>query len=230
MNIEPTFKENLATEENKVTDSNNLKTEGATKLYKDTNDILRNGKMKFIVLDQNDEDTILQQVDLDDDGKVINKHDYFVVAWGLQKDGSWNQGHYYTTLSAAQKGFKDRAKQRVTEAKADDFQAFLSKAKENTTAKTIVAIANKYGYRCRTPYIANFGEVMISMMPQEHYLPDVYYTSYDDGSGQFMINNSSYGSLDLSTYAKVVECCQNALKMCQELSAIDVTSLEVEPK
>ena len=79
--------------------------EGATKLEKGEGDIFENAGTTWKVLAQNEEDTLI--VALDSDGNERNK---FVVAWGLQSDGSWNQGHYFQDKEKAKKYFEKRAK------------------------------------------------------------------------------------------------------------------------
>ena len=79
--------------------------EGATKLEKGEGDIFENAGTTWKVLAQNEEDTLI--VALDSDGNERNK---FVVAWGLQSDGSWNQGHYFQDKESAKKYFEKRAK------------------------------------------------------------------------------------------------------------------------
>ena len=79
--------------------------EGATKLEKGEGDTFENAGTTWKVLAQNEEDTLI--VALDSDGNERNK---FVVAWGLQSDGSWNQGHYFQDKEKAKKYFEKRAK------------------------------------------------------------------------------------------------------------------------
>ena len=79
--------------------------EGATKLEKGEGDTFENAGTTWKVLAQNEEDTLI--VALDSDGNERNK---FVVAWGLQSDGSWNQGHYFQDKESAKKYFEKRAK------------------------------------------------------------------------------------------------------------------------
>ena len=70
--------------------------EGSTKLQKGEGDTFENAGTTWKVLAQNEEDTLI--VALDSEGNERNK---FVVAWGLQSDGSWNQGHYFTDKESA---------------------------------------------------------------------------------------------------------------------------------
>lgn len=217
MNIEPT-----------VT-MKNMKTEGATKMYQDKDDLLKNGNMNFIVIDQNDEDTLLQKVIVDDEGNIKEKINYFVVAWGLQKDGSWNQGHYYNDEKSAKDSFKNRAKDRLTEGVNED--PFLVKARENVTAKKIMSVCNEYGYRCTVPYITSYGYLDISFQPRDRYASDIYWKKVRNGEfleGNFTINTSSFGSLKLDEYREFLSCCEKAYKLCEELERIDLTTLERE--
>ena len=79
--------------------------EGSTKLQKGEGDTFENAGTTWKVLAQNEEDTLI--VALDSEGNERNK---FVVAWGLQSDGSWNQGHYFQDKEKAKKYFEKRAK------------------------------------------------------------------------------------------------------------------------
>lgn len=79
--------------------------EGSTKLRKGEGDTFENAGTTWKVLAQNEEDTLI--VALDSEGNERNK---FVVAWGLQSDGSWNQGHYFQDKESAKKYFEKRAK------------------------------------------------------------------------------------------------------------------------
>lgn len=216
MNIEPT-----------------LKTEGATKMYQDKKDLLKNGNMNFIVLDQNEEDTLLQKVTLDDEGKVKEKMNYFVVAWGLQKDGTWNQGHYFNDEQSAKKSFNERAKSRLTE--SADYRSFIDIAKENKTAQQIMQLVSQYGYKCTVPYITSWGQLDILFQPRDRYASDIYWKHARGGSsnsleGMFTINTSSFGSLPVDEYEAFLKCCENAYKLCSELQKIDLSTLEREPK
>ena len=93
--------------------------ESNTKLKLKAGDTFENAGITWKVLDQNDDDTLI--VALDDDGK--ERDDRYVIAWGLQNDGSWNQGHYFQTKDAALNKFKSRGKLTesvITEADNDD--------------------------------------------------------------------------------------------------------------
>lgn len=82
-------------------------TEGATKLEKGEGSTFENAGETWKVIKQNTEDTLV--VALDKDG---NEKDRYVVAWGLQKDNSWNQGHYFTDKDKAMKYFNEREKKQ----------------------------------------------------------------------------------------------------------------------
>lgn len=82
-------------------------TEGATKLEKGEGSTFENAGTTWKVIKQNAEDTLV--VALDKDG---NEKDRYVVAWGLQKDNSWNQGHYFTDKDKAMKYFNEREKKQ----------------------------------------------------------------------------------------------------------------------
>lgn len=82
-------------------------TEGAAKLEKGEGSTFENAGTTWKVIKQNAEDTLI--VALDKDG---NEKDRYVVAWGLQKDNSWNQGHYFTDKDTAMKYFNEREKKQ----------------------------------------------------------------------------------------------------------------------
>lgn len=81
------------------------------KIYKENKlnkgDIIHNAGETFEVLDQNKEDTLL--VGLDKDG---NRKDRYIVAWHIQPDNSWGQGHYYNDEKSARSAFDRRSKKQ----------------------------------------------------------------------------------------------------------------------
>ena len=88
-----------------IKDDEEVLDEASTKLQKGEGDTFENAGTTWKVLAQNEEDTLI--VALDSEGNERNK---FVVAWGLQSDGSWNQGHYFQDKESAKKYFEKRAK------------------------------------------------------------------------------------------------------------------------
>lgn len=86
-------------------DDEEILNEGATKLEKGEGSTFENAGTTWKVLAQNEDDTLI--VALDSEG---NERSKFVVAWGLQSDGSWNQGHYFQNKEDAMKYYKKRAK------------------------------------------------------------------------------------------------------------------------
>lgn len=83
------------------------KVEGATRKFVKKGSIIHNAGETLEVLDQNSDDTLL--VGLDNGG---DRKDRYIIAWGLQPDGSWNQGHYYTDEKTARNHFDKRAKKQ----------------------------------------------------------------------------------------------------------------------
>ena len=75
--------------------------EGATKLIKGEGDIVENGSDKWKVLTQNNDYTAMVKLDANGDPRDNS----FVVAWALDKDGSWGQGHYFTNKRDAMEFF-----------------------------------------------------------------------------------------------------------------------------
>ncbi len=88
-----------------IKDDEEVLDEGATKLDKGEGSTFENAGTTWKVLAQNEDDTLI--VALDSEG---NERDKFVVAWGLQSDGSWNQGHYFQNKKDAMKYYEKRAK------------------------------------------------------------------------------------------------------------------------
>ena len=70
--------------------------------------IFSNAGSKWAILDQAGEDTLI--VELDSEGQRRNR---FVVAWGLQPDGTWNQGHYFQDEKRARAFFARRNSEEV---------------------------------------------------------------------------------------------------------------------
>lgn len=88
-----------------IKDDEEVLDEGATKLDKGEGSTFENAGTTWKVLAQNEDDTLI--VALDSEG---NERSKFVVAWGLQSDGSWNQGHYFQNKEDAMKYYEKRAK------------------------------------------------------------------------------------------------------------------------
>lgn len=88
-----------------IKDNEEVLDEGATKLDKGEGSTFENAGTTWKVLAQNEDDTLI--VALDSEG---NERSKFVVAWGLQSDGSWNQGHYFQNKEDAMKYYEKRAK------------------------------------------------------------------------------------------------------------------------
>lgn len=88
-----------------IKDDEEILDEGATKLDKGEGSTFENAGTTWKVLAQNEDDTLI--VALDSEG---NERSKFVVAWGLQSDGSWNQGHYFQNKEDAMKYYEKRAK------------------------------------------------------------------------------------------------------------------------
>ncbi len=88
-----------------IKDDEEVLDKGATKLDKGEGSTFENAGTTWKVLAQNEDDTLI--VALDSEG---NERDKFVVAWGLQSDGSWNQGHYFQNKKDAMKYYEKRAK------------------------------------------------------------------------------------------------------------------------
>lgn len=71
--------------------------EGSTKLLLSKGDRFENGDTTWEVMDQNSEYTLINALGLDGRPKTNR----FAVVWGLQEDGSWNQGHYFSDINRA---------------------------------------------------------------------------------------------------------------------------------
>lgn len=113
-------------------DSKNIN-EGATKLDKGEGSTFENAGTTWKVLAQNEDDTLI--VALDSEGNERNK---FVVAWGLQSDGSWNQGHYFQNKEDAIKYYEKRAKKTESFAKDE----FIKNTKYCTNKYDIYSLKN----------------------------------------------------------------------------------------
>ena len=109
----------------------NVKTEGATILQKGEGDIFKNAGSDWKVITQNDDYTVV--VALDDEG---NEREKFVVAFGLQPDGSWNQGHYFQNKENAMKFYNDHSE------KTESVVVESSDSKEKTLNGKHVEILN----------------------------------------------------------------------------------------
>lgn len=102
------------TVENKC--SKNIKKENVTKMKKAEGETFDNAGTTWKTIKQNEDDTLI--VALDNDGNERNK---YVVAYGLQTDGSWNQGHYFSNKDKAMKFFDKREKKQESIKESKDF-------------------------------------------------------------------------------------------------------------
>lgn len=112
-------------------------TEGATKLEKGEGSTFENAGTTWKVIKQNAEDTLV--VALDKDG---NEKDRYVVAWGLQKDNSWNQGHYFTDKDKAMKYFNEREKKQESLKESYTKNEFIKKHAYCTSKYDIYCLKN----------------------------------------------------------------------------------------
>lgn len=94
-----------ATENLNVKSADEKSLEEKTKLIKNKNDIFENAGTTWKVLAQNGEDTLIVAIDAEG-----NERNRYVVAWGLNEDGSWNQGHYFSDKETATNYYEQRAK------------------------------------------------------------------------------------------------------------------------
>ena len=69
-----------------------------------TGDVVTNGATPYLVLGQNSEDTLLFN--------TVTKT--FIVAWGLQEDDTWNQGHFCETFELASEVYNRRHMENTT--------------------------------------------------------------------------------------------------------------------
>lgn len=92
--------------------------------------IFDNAGMTFKILDIEDDYVLL--VALDENG---NNKPYYVVAFLLASDGTWQSGHYFTSMSDASKYFND-----VTKSDDNLFGYFCSKVESPEPDHTFIAI------------------------------------------------------------------------------------------
>lgn len=128
-------------------ESKKVKTEGATKKFHDIGTVMEVGNHWYKILDQNSDDTLIVELDRES-GKPRNR---YIIAWGLQYDGSWNQGHYFTDEASARKSFDERAKKAYTEA-VEGFKAGRMMDRQPDSGTWL-----RYDYRDHTSYQA-FGK------------------------------------------------------------------------
>lgn len=125
------------TEDFDISTDEEILEEGSTKLVKGEGDTFENAGTTWKVLTQNEEDTVI--VALDSDG---NERDKYVVAWGLQSDGSWNQGHYFSTKDKAMKFFDQRAKKNESLKESYSKDEFVKKSRYCTNDYDIYYLKN----------------------------------------------------------------------------------------
>lgn len=119
----------------------------------------------------------------------------------------------------------------MTEAPVDR-KEFIERAYNNDTYKKMKAICDKYGYELGLAYWANYGDAVINIKPSNvsKYIPVVYPPQIYVGKDEpWRVMTTSYGSLSIDEFAKFVADNKRAYDMIEELSKIDLTTLEHEP-
>ncbi len=119
----------------------------------------------------------------------------------------------------------------MTEAPVDR-KEFIERAYNNDTYKKMKAICDKYGYELGLAYWANYGDAVINIKPSNvsKYIPEVYPPQIYVGKDEpWRVMTTSYGSLSIDEFAKFVADNKRAYDMIEELSKIDLTTLEHEP-
>ena len=114
-----------------------------------------------------------------------------------------------------------------------DRQEFVKRAYNNSTYKKMKAICEKYGYTIGLAYWANYDDAFINIRPHgdNEYAPEVYPPQVWIGKKEpWKIMTTSYGSLSIDDFEKFNEANNRAYNMIKELSNIDLTTLEHEPK
>lgn len=90
--------------------------EGSTKLLLSKGDRFENGDTTWEVINQNSEYTLINAIDASGNLRT----DRFAVVWGLQEDGTWNQGHYFTDINRATEYFEKETIVPVEESISQD--------------------------------------------------------------------------------------------------------------
>lgn len=114
-------------------------------------------------------------------------------------------------------------------------QDFIKKSRENATYKKMEKLASSHGYKLGLAYWASWDGTVINLNPESgsyfsEYLPEIYppdYTSSNDTD--WRIQTTSYGSLDSVEFEKFIQANDNAYKLVESLSKIDLKTLEHEP-
>ena len=153
-------------------ESKKVKTEGATKKFHDIGTVMEVGNHQYKVLDQNSDDTLIVELDRET-GKPRNR---YIIAWGLQRDGSWNQGHYFTDEASARKSFEERAKKAYTEA-AECFKVGRMMDRQPDSGTWL-----RYDYRDHTSYQA-FGKEPEDIKQAESCYNDIV-NAFKNGGGE----------------------------------------------
>lgn len=114
---------------------------------------------------------------------------------------------------------------------------FIKKSRENATYKQMERLARFYGYKLSSAYWANYDGAVININPESgsyfsEYLPEIYppdYSLSSDGN-DWRVQTISYGSLDRVEFEEFVQANENAYKLVEALSKIDLKTLEHEPE
>lgn len=114
-------------------------------------------------------------------------------------------------------------------------QDFIKKSRENATYKKIEKLARFCGYELGSAYWANWDGAVINLAPISgtsisEYLPEIYPPDYTSSNGtDWRIQTTSYGALDSVEFGNFVQANDNAYKLVESLSKIDLKTLEHEP-
>ena len=113
---------------------------------------------------------------------------------------------------------------------------FIKKSRENATYKKMEKLASSHGYKLGLAYWASWDGTVIHLNPESgsyfsEYLPEIYPPDYTSSNGtDWRIQTTSYGSLDSVEFEKFIQANDDAYKLVEELSKIDLRTLEHEPK
>ena len=124
-----------------------------------------------------------------------------------------------------------RVKKVINEAVSADF---VKACQANPTYKKALAIVKKYGYGLdNVCCVTSYGTIHFRVINDFHKMqPEIWYSteSFRGKDYKFRIQTVAHGALDLDEYTEFLNQCNQAFKMCKELSKLDLTTLHHEEK
>ena len=112
-----------------------------------------------------------------------------------------------------------------------NYQERLAKMRDNATYKKMDELCSKHGYQLfratATTVKSGNKNVEIHIQPAEKdYHSDIYYSKdFGAESGEFQVQSTAYGALNMDEYEKFLRSCQDSYDLIKSLQDIDLETL-----